>query len=594
MDQNGWFRLAGDRPVGRSAPAPERPAAREQAAPEQAAPEQQVMERQTPKPQEVPENRAVPEPPVPQPQAPALEEQAAREGRRPFEQPPPEERPRQGTWSSGYIQPIRERYIEPEIYRNQFSRTPAPQPAPTPAPAPPEPQPAPVPAAPVPTAPDPYHDQEPGNHSQTVGPEGPVMMQDGVLHETLETFVHSKILERAVHVKGFGAFGSFQPYQSMAPYTSLGFLQDPARRTPVTCRFSLAVSNRGTPDTSRNVRGFSTKFYTDEGIFDLLCNHIPVFLVRDAIRFPEAINALSPSPVNNLMDPNRFWDFVARAPESLHFITWLYSDVGTVKSLRHLRAYGVNTYVWRNAQGERRFVKYHWIPLAGTQFIDRQEAARLAGENPDIAGQDLYDAIAAGTPVEYELRVQLMDPADEGTLPFDPLDDTKVWDEEAYPLMPVGRMRLNRNPDDYLNQVEKVAFSPANLLEGAELSADKMLQGRSFIYWDAQRRRLGPDFRSLPVNSEEEWRPGDVVTSGNGLLWQGRATRADISRQDDFQQAGQRYQSLSDLERAHLVENIALDLAAAEPGTQAIVLGYFHRASPDLAQQVMRQMGENR
>ena len=262
-------------------------------------------------------------------------------------------------------------------------------------------------------------------HSQTVGSRGPVLEQDSILHETLKTFIHEKPLERPVHVKGCGAFGYFQTVNAMPAYTQLCFLQNPGLQVPVTVRFSLAVSNQGTPDTSRNVRGFSTKFYTDQGVFDLVCNHIPVFAVRDAIRFPEFIRSLLPSPVNNLTEPERFWNFVARAPEATNFVLWLYSDVGTIKSLRHIPGHSVNTYVWKNAQGIRTYVKYHWMPLAGIQYIDQREASRLSGENPDYAAKDLFDTLQAGKGVEYGLYVQLMNPQDEATLPFDPLDDTK-------------------------------------------------------------------------------------------------------------------------------------------------------------------------
>lgn len=427
-------------------------------------------------------------------------------------------------------------------------------------------------------------------HSQTVGKRGPVLKQDNILHETLENFVNTKIIERPVHVKGFGAFGYFQTMHSMKEYTKLSFLQNPGTKIPTTIRFSFAVSNKGTPDTSRNVRGFSTKFYTEEGIFDLLCNHIPVFLVRDAIRFPESIMSLLPSPVNNLIDPERFWSFIARAPEATHFLTWLYSDVGTAKSFRHIRGYGVNTYIWKNAQGIRRYVKYHWIPLAGEQYIDRQEANQLASANPDIAGQDLYDTIAAGNTVQYELRVQLMYPDDERILPFDPLDDTKVWDEQQYPLIPVGRLILNRNPDNYMDQVEKVAFSPSNLLEGAELSDDKILQGRANIYWDSQRRRLGPDFRKIPVNYQKNWSPDSLVTSGNGTYAAGHLVRSDIPKPDNFTQAGQRYLSLSKVQQNHLVDNLASDLAAASGETQSIVLKYLYNASSEFGKQVAQQI----
>ncbi|MUT68853.1 catalase [Paenibacillus sp. NEAU-GSW1] len=427
-------------------------------------------------------------------------------------------------------------------------------------------------------------------HSQTVGERGPVLEQDSVLHETLESFIHTKIVERPVHVKGYGAFGYFQTVHSMSDYTKLCFLQEPGQQVPVTVRFSLAVSNKGTPDTSRNVRGFSTKFYTPDGVFDLLCNSIPVFSVRDAIRFPETINAFLPSPINNLIDPERFWSFVARAPESTNFIVWLYSDAGTIKSLRHVRGHSVNTFIWRNAQGVRRYVKYHWIPQAGEQYIDRQESVRLAGENPDIAGQDLYDSLASGKTVEYGLYVQLMNPEDETKLSYDPLDDTKVWDERQYPLHPVGRLVLNRNPDNYMEQVEKIAFSPTNLLDGAELSDDKMLQGRANIYSDSQRNRLGANFRKIPINHQADWTPANLVTSGEGRYVEGHLVRSDLFKADDFAQAGEFYESLPPIQKDRLVDNLAADLAGISHNTQNIVLSYLHKASPELGKRVERQI----
>lgn len=493
--------------------------------------------------------------------------------------------------------PARNREGIPIVYpqKKQPEINNAPEPAPPPAPSLPKyaekaPQKKPVVSKPEVPMPDPCGDELKVLHSQTVGERGPVLAQDGILHEVLETFVHAKAIERAVHVKGFGAFGHFQPYRSMREYTKLGLLQDSGKKTQVACRFSLGAGNKGTPDTSRNIRGFSTKFYTEQGIFDLLCNHLPVFLLRDAIRVPEAFKSLQPSPVNNLSDPGRFWDFVACTPEATHFITWLYSDAGTVKSLRHIRAYGVNTYVWRNEDGERHYVKYHWLPMAGEEYIDRGEAARLACSDPDIAGRDLYDTIAAGTPVEYELRVQLMDPEDLDQLSYDPLDDTKIWDEEVYPLLPVGRLVLDRNPKDYDAQTERITFSPANLLEGVELSEDKMLQGRSFVYWDAQRRRLGPEFRSLPINSQKDWSPDEMVTSGSGLHTAGKLMRASIPDPDNFTQAGDRYHSLSDTQKDHLADNIASELYAVSDRTRKIVMSYFTQASEEFALNIERQM----
>ncbi|MEB9682755.1 catalase [Bacillus thuringiensis serovar pingluonsis] len=427
-------------------------------------------------------------------------------------------------------------------------------------------------------------------HSQTVGSLGPVLEQDSVLHEALQEFIHEKILERPVHVKGFGAFGYFQTIYSMSEHTKLSFLQHSNEKVPVMVRFSLAVSTKGTPDTARNVRGFSTKFYTKEGIFDLLCNHIPVFSVRDPMRFPETIQALSPSPKNNLIDPNRFWSFVARAPESIHFVVRLYSDNGTAKSFRRIPGHSVNTYVWRNTEGNRKYVKYHWYPFEGVQCITSEEANKLAAENPDYSGKDLYDAIANGKPVEYGLYVQLMDPKDEAHLSYDPLDDTKAWDEKAYPLIPVGKMVLNKNPENYMEQVEKVAFSPSNLLDGAELSDDKMLQGRANIYSDSQRRRIGPEFRKLAINQQQDWTPANQITSGDGRYVEGKLERTSIPKQDDFTQAGEFYAKLKPIEKEHLAENLASDLKVISDDIRKVVLGYFHKVSADLMKRIESAM----
>lgn len=252
--------------------------------------------------------------------------------------------------------------------------------------------------------------------------------------------------------------------------------------------------------------------------------------------------------------------------------------------------FSVNTYVWKNAEGERLYIKYHWFPLAGEQYIDRQEATMLAAKNPNIAGQDLYDTIASGKSVQYELRVQLMDPNDECKLPFDPLDDTKVWDEQQYPFIPVGRLVLNQNPDNFMEQVEKIAFSPSNLLEGVELSDDKVLQGRANIYSDAQRRRLGPDFRKIAINHQMNWTPDNLVTSGNGKNVEGRLTRSSLSYPDDFTQAGQYYQSLSLIQQNHLVDNLASDLANVSSEIQKIMLGYLHNTSAELGKLVEQQI----
>ncbi|GGP09421.1 catalase [Oceanobacillus neutriphilus] len=425
-------------------------------------------------------------------------------------------------------------------------------------------------------------------YSQTIGKEGPILEQDSILHESLETLVHSKIVERPLHVKGTGAFGYFETLNSMSNYTKLPFLQQAGTTVPVAVRFSLGASNKGTPDTLRNVRGFSTKFYTDDGIFDLICNHIPIFSLRDPRRFAESVEAMAPSPKNNLMDPNRLWEFVATTPESTHFFVQLFSDHGTIKSLRHIPGHSVSTYVWRNSAGKRYYIKYLWIPFDGVEYITNEEAEKLAAISPDYAAEDLFRTIESGKTVEYGLYVQIMDPDDAEKLPFDPLDDTKVWDEEIIPFHPVGKMVLNRNTDNYMEQVEKIAFSPSNLLDGAELSFDKILQGRANIYWDSQRYRIGPQFRKVPVNDQKHWQPDDLQTSGEGEFVEGKLVRSDIpkAKQDDFSQAGEFYQSLSQTGKSHLVSNLVAAMTGARRDLQAKVIEYLSLASPELGERV--------
>lgn len=416
-----------------------------------------------------------------------------------------------------------------------------------------------------------------------------IFMQHHILHETLADFIQPELPPRTVHVKGYGAFGHFVPYQSMAEYTSAAFLQGPDITTSVFVRFSKAIGNKGAPDTARDICGFATKFYTQDGIFDLVGNHLPVFFVRDALQFPAVMDALSPNPQNNLPDPERFWSFIARTPEAIHMLMWLYSDLGTIKSFRTIRGYGVNTFVWRNAAGKRRYVKYHWLPVMGEACISRQEAIRLAGENPDIAGRDLYDAIRQGEGAEYELCVQLMDPNTAAGLPFDPLDDTKIWDEKQFPLLPVGKMVLDRNPDHYLPQVEKSAFSPANLVEGIELSGDRMLLGRALIYGDAQRQRLGADFRRLPINRGTVQKELSFQEKGKTLCEQVPLRCIQEPEPDPYTQAGERYRSLSPTGREHLADNIACELFLAGDETRHGVFSQLSLADPELAEMVLQR-----
>lgn len=458
-------------------------------------------------------------------------------------------------------------------------------------------------------------------NSLTAGDRGPVLLQDVHLIEKLAHFNRERIPERVVHARGAGAHGYFKVYKSMAKYTRASFLQDPEKKTPVFVRFSTVVGARGSADTARDPRGFAVKFYTDEGNYDLVGNNLPVFFIRDSLKFPDMVHAFKPAPETNIPTSSsansRFWDFISLTPESTHMITWLFSDRGTVKSYRTMEGFGVNTYKWVNKDGKSVYVKYHWKPKAGVHSLDRHEATKLAGEDPDIATRDLYDIIAAGKTAEYELCIQIMKIEDELKQSFDPLDATKTWPEDKFPLMPVGLMVLDRNPENYFAEVEQAAFSPSNLVPGIEPSADKLLQGRVFAYADTQRYRLGPNYLELPVNKpksgvnnnqldgpmqDQIYDKGTVNYEPNTLLNGmpheepavkddriypvGPVTRKKISLTNDFQQAGERYLSLSKADQDHLVDNIVDSLSHAEKSIQKRMAGNLMKANPELGNRV--------
>ncbi|MDP1854118.1 MAG: catalase [Candidatus Omnitrophota bacterium] len=455
-------------------------------------------------------------------------------------------------------------------------------------------------------------------NSLTVGRRGPVLLQDVHFIEKMASFDRERIPERVVHAKGAGAHGYFQANKSMAKYTTAKFLQDPKKKTPVFVRFSTVVQFRGSADTVRDPRGFAVKFYTEEGNYDLVGNNLPVFFIRDAIKFPDMVHAFKPAPDTNIGNDARFWDFISLTSESTHMITWLHSDRGTVKSYRKMEGFGVHTYKWVNADGRAIYVKYHWKPKAGIETIDRHEAARLTGKDPDIATRDLYDTIASGKTVTFELKVQIMEIADELKQDFDPLDPTKTWPEDKFPLMAVGKMVLNRNPKNFFAEVEQAAFCPASLVPGIELSADKLLQGRVFSYADTQRHRLGANYLQLPINrplaqvnnnqrdgamqyaipeGTVNYEPNSLAggmpceaptgTAADYYL-EGNAVRQKVSLTDDFTQAGQRYHSLSKKDQSHLVDNIVDSLQKATKSTQKRMVGNLTKADPDLGKRVAK------
>jgi catalase len=459
-------------------------------------------------------------------------------------------------------------------------------------------------------------------NSLTVGERGPVLLQDVQFIEKMAHFDRERVPERVVHAKGAGAHGYFQVYRNMSPYTKAKFLQNPDKKTPVFVRFSTVTGGRGSADTVRDPRGFAVKFYTEEGNYDLVGNNLPVFFIRDAIKFPDMVHAFKGAPDSNMPSASSshdsFWDFISLTPESTHMIIWLFSDRGTPKSYRMMEGFGVNTYKWVNAEGKAFYVKYHWKPKLGVQTIDRHEATKLAGEDPDYLTRDLWNAIASGEEVEFELNVQFMKIEDELKQDFDPLDPTKTWPEDKFPLTPVGKMVLNRNPNNFFAEVEQAAFCPASIIPGIEFSADKLLQGRTFSYADTQRHRLGPNYLQIPVNcpvvevnnSQRDgsmqigkysgpvnYEPATIAggspvesSSGTQSVYsvEGEVIKKKISKTNDFQQAGEKYRSLSKIEREHLVDNLIADLTPIEKQIQQRVIANLTKANPELGKSVAK------
>lgn len=420
-----------------------------------------------------------------------------------------------------------------------------------------------------------------------------VVPQDIRLIESVENLDHERIPERVVHASGAGAYGYFQVYKSMAQYTCANFLQDPAKKTPVFVRFSQVVGSQGSADTVRDIRGFAVKFYTEEGNYDIVGNSVPVFFLKDAWKFPRLVHAVKPAPDSNLSTSlaavNRFWDFMSSNPETTHMLMWLFSDRGIPKSYRMMGGFGVNTYSWVTKEGKATYVKYHWKPKLGVHRLDSQEAASI---DPDALARDLWDTIASGEEVEYELFVQLMDIADEGSQTFDPLDPTKTWPEDKFPLTPVGKMVLNRNPRNYFVEVEQAAFSPGTTVPGTELSADKVLQGRIFAYKDAQMYRLGTNYMQLPTNRpirEISEKAPAKPTRMDHVAAEGIRQKIDPS--NDFEQAGEKYRSMSAVEQDRLVSSITDFLGKADKLIQERMVGHFTKADSELGRRIAKGMG---
>ncbi len=344
------------------------------------------------------------------------------------------------------------------------------------------------------------------NHnSLKAGERGPTLLEDFILREKITHFDHERIPERVVYARGAGAHGYFQVYRSLATYTRAAFLQDPEQRTPVFVRFSCAAGARGSADTVRDARGFAVKFYTGEGNYDLVGSNMPVFFVQDAMKFPDLVHALKPEPHHEMPQASSahdsFWDFASLMPETMHMLMWSMSDRAVPRSYRMMEGFGVHTFRLVNAGGDAVFVKFHWKPRLGVHGLAWSEAQKIAGVDPDFHRRDLWEAIERGDFPEWELGLQIIDESKQDQLGFDLLDPTKLVPEEMVPVQRVGRLLLDRNPDNFFAETEQVAFHPGHIVPGIDFTNDPLLQGRLFSYTDAQLSRLGgPNFHELPIN----------------------------------------------------------------------------------------------
>ncbi|MEI2264801.1 catalase HPII [Erwinia sp. CGal63] len=342
-------------------------------------------------------------------------------------------------------------------------------------------------------------------NSLRAGTRGPTLLEDFILREKITHFDHERIPERIVHARGSAAHGYFQPYRDMSDVTKADFLRDPEKLTPVFVRFSTVQGGAGSADTVRDIRGWATKFYTDEGVFDLVGNNTPVFFIQDAHKFPDFVHAVKPEPHNEIPQGqsahDTFWDYVSLQPETLHNVIWAMSDRGIPRSYRTMEGFGIHTFRFINAEGKATFVRFHWKPVAGKASLLWDESQKLTGRDPDFHRRDLWEAIEAGDYPEYELGVQLIPEEDEFKFDFDLLDATKLIPEELVPVQLIGKMVLNRNPDNFFAETEQVAFHPGHIVPGLDFTNDPLLQGRLFSYTDTQISRLGgPNFHEIPIN----------------------------------------------------------------------------------------------
>ena len=427
------------------------------------------------------------------------------------------------------------------------------------------------------------------SNSKTVGKNGPVLLEDYVLLEKLASFDREKIPERVVHARGAGAFGEFVAAADFSDVTMADFLNQAGKVTPLVVRFSTVTHQSGSPETYRDPRGFAVKFYTQEGNYDLVGNNLPVFFIRDAINFPDMVHAFHPSPVTNgASDPNRVFDFFSEKPEGAHMLTWLFSDYGIPANYRQMEGNGVHAYKWVNAEGEVTYVKYKWVPQQEVKNLTAEEASVIQATAIEHATLDLRNEIEKGNFPKWDLYVQMMKKEDFDKFDFNPVDVTKIWPADEVKSVKVGTMTLNRNPDNFFQQVESAAYSPATLIPGIEPSEDKLLQGRLFSYGDTQRHRLTGNFQQIPVNApivkvynnnkdgymsireqkgDVNYEPAtsrpDFVDSKKfeysaiEFVGNTKTVQDVIDKENNFQQAGELYREFSKKDQDNLIKNLS-------------------------------------
>jgi len=460
-------------------------------------------------------------------------------------------------------------------------------------------------------------------NSMTAGERGPVLMQDVHLLEKLGHFDRERIPERVVHAKGAGAHGYFEVTADVTPYTRAAFLSEVGKRTEVFVRFSTVGGEKGSADAERDPRGFAIKFYTENGNYDMTGNNTPVFFIRDPLKFADFIHTQKRDPRTNLKNPDMFWDFLSLTPESVHQVTVLFSDRGTPATYRNMNGYSSHAYVWSNAAGEQFYVQYHFKTDQGIKNLTAAQADAMKASDPDHATRDLFEAIERGEYPSWTLEMQIMPVADAATYRYDVFDITKVWPHADYPPLVIGKLVLDRNPENYFAETEQAAFNPSNFVPGIGPSDDKMLQARLFSYHDTHLHRLGPNYHLLPINAPHvapmasyqrdgamrfddnggigpNYWPNsfggpapDPAAADPGVTVQGDTGRTPYSHpNDDFEQTGVLYGTvMTDEDRAHLVSNIVGHLSNAQPRIQLRQCAVFFKAHPEYGTRVAAGLG---